>query len=140
MPAINPAFFTSLRRGAVGFARGFRPAVPVLAYGGVALAAGYAGKEVLDAWARKDNPPAQVGTIPYTNPHDITPGTPEPNDGMRQAGYFFDPRTGRTFFFGDAPHEGSGPERSEERVDKTLILAGAAAVVGIAFILAGRGK
>jgi hypothetical protein len=139
MPEIEPGFFTSLRRGAVGLGRAFRPAIPVLAYGGVALAAGYAGKQIIDAWGREQNPPAETGTIPFTNPADLTPGTPKPNDGsMQQEGYFFDPRTGRTFFFGAPAQQGAGPDRSTERVDKTLIIAGAAAVVGIALILAQR--
>ena len=80
------------------------------------------------------NPPAQTGTIPY--------GTPVPNDGQsgQAAGYFFDPRTGRSFFFGDPPHEGSGPERSDERVTKTALIAGAAAVAAVALIIVSRRK
>ncbi len=128
MPELPPNFLTSLRRGGVGFGRALRPAIGPLAIGGAALIGLHGVQLALDSYGRVQNPPAQTGTIPY--------GTPNPNDGQGgEAGYFFDPRTGRSFFFGDPPTEGSGPERSDERVTKTALIAGAAAIAAIAFIV-----
>ena len=128
MPELPPNFLTSLRRGTVGFGRALRPAVAPIAIGGATLLGLHGVTVALDSWGRVQNPPAQTGTIPY--------GTPNPNDGQGgQAGFFFDPRTGRSFFFGDPPHEGSGPERSDERVTKTALIAGAAAIAAVALIV-----
>ena len=127
MPNLPPNFGTALRRGAVGFGRALRPAIGPLAVGGAALIGLHGVQLAVDSYGRLQNPPAQTGSIPY--------GTPTPNDGSGEAGYFFDPRTGRTFFFGDPPTEGSGPERSEERVTKTALIAGAAAIAAVAFIV-----
>ena len=128
MPQLPPTFLTSLRRGGVGFGRALRPAVGPIAIGGAALIGLHGVQLALDSYGKVQNPPAQTGTIPY--------GTPNPNDGQGgEAGFFFDPRTGRSFFFGDPPNEGSGPERSDERVTKTALIAGAAAIAAIAFIV-----
>lgn len=130
MPQLPPNFLTSLRRGSVGFGRAMRPAVGPIAVGGAALIGLHGIGLALDSYGRVQNPPAQTGTIPY--------GSPTPTDKSGQAGFFFDPRTGRTFFFGDPPHEGAGPERSEERVTKTALIAGAAIIAAIALIVLNK--
>lgn len=132
MAQLPPNFLTSLRRGAVGFGRAFRPAVGPIAVGGAALIGLHGLSGALDSWGRVQNPLAQTGTIPY--------GSPTPNDGQGEAGYFFDPRTGRSFFFGEPPNEGSGPERSDERVTKTALIAGAAVIAAVALIVLSRRK
>jgi hypothetical protein len=118
---VEPYWFTSLRRGAVGFGNFLRPAIRPLAIGGALLAGGFATKSAIDAYGRAANPPAQ--TIPV----DTDPAHP----GIESFG-IFDPRSGRLTVLGAPPSDTGTADRSNER--NLLVLAGA--VVGLVAVLA----
>lgn len=114
-------FGLQLRRGGAALLTHLRPAVKPLSYGAAGLLVFKGAEGTINAWGAKENPPAQTGEIPYTDPS----GKP------KVAGWWFDPHTGQSFFFGEPPQPGSDPRRSEERETKTLYWAGAAALVAV---------
>ena len=109
-----PYVLTSLRRGAVGFGRAFRPAIKPLAYGAAGVLAFRGVTSAVEAYGYARNPPAQK--IPI----DV--------DGQPGAESFgvFDTRTGRLVTFGLPPTSQGDDDRSDERIIKTVILAGVA--------------
>ncbi|MHB8633023.1 MAG: hypothetical protein ACYDBQ_03515 [Thermoplasmatota archaeon] len=122
---------------AESFASGFlrSGALKPLAIGagvvGGGLALGYAGKELLGAFGNALNPPAQTGTIPN--------GMPPGPGGTGADGYFFDPKTGRTYLFGAPPVAQNGPDRSTESITKTTIIAGVIGLAAIAVLVYFKG-
>lgn len=131
MVEVEPWWFTSLRRGAVGFGNALRPVVRPLGIGvavtGSALAVGYATREIEKGWVAvkdADHPPLQVVTV------DPTPG--QPGDEVTA---LFDRLTGRQAIFGQAPTSQVGPERSHEReISQAIVTAGAIAL-GVAALV-----
>ena len=130
MPGVQPYWFTSLRRGAVGFGRFLRPAVRPAAYGAAGLGVGvlaFRGIEgAIDAYGRVRNPPFQTGTVDT----DGQPGA--------DSAWVADPRTGRVLVFGTPPTDKGDNERSEERMTKGALLAGVAIVGAVAAVLIFR--
>lgn len=124
-----PAVWTSLRRGSVGFARGLAPGVRPLAFGaavaGSALALGYAGRDIAQAWGDARHPALQVVGV------DTDPS--KPGDEVTA---LFDRVTGRQVLFGQAPTDKVGPERSHEReISQAILAAGAVALVVVVLLL-----
>ena len=124
---VPPTTFTSLRRGAVGFGRAFRPAIKPLAYGAVGVFAFRGVEGAIAAYGRVQNPPLQGVKID-------TDG-----DGIPESFVLADTRTGERATYGAPPTHTSDDNRSDERVTKTAIVAvGGAIAAGLLLILATR--
>lgn len=107
----------AIGRAALRIGRFFQPAVKPLAVGAGGSGLLLAGAHTIKTAGAAANPPIQSGNI-----------DPDPEKNGDGVSFLFDPRTGSLFTSGGQVEQQQDEQRSQDRNQTTLLVAGVAAV------------